>query len=95
MDDNNLGTIDISYIDSQAELLVDLINKSKTEKEKIEYAKDTLTAIATRFFKQGNSTNPKHNNKFVFIDKDYPPLGVYTGTTGTNDGITKPMGQEK
>ena len=95
MDDNNIGIIDVSYIDSQSELLVDLINKSKTEKEKIEYAKDTLTAVATQYFLKGIVANQKHNNELTFIGEDYPPLGVYTGTTGTNDGITKPMGQEK
>jgi hypothetical protein len=94
MDNNNIGVIDVSYIDSQSELLVSLINKSKTEKEKIEYAKDTLTAIATKYFLKGIVANSKHNNELTYIDKRYPPLDVCKGTPGTDDRTTKPMGQE-
>jgi len=95
MANNNIGVADLSYIDSQAELLIELINKSKTENEKIEYAKDTLTAVAREYFRKGANANSKCDNKFAFIGEEYPPLGVYTGTPGTNDGIIKPMGKEK
>lgn len=95
MDNNNVGVIDVSYIDSQAELLVELINKSKTEKEKIEYAKDKFTSVAREYFRKGVNANSKHNNELIFIGEEYPPLGVCEGTTGTDDGTIKLVGQEK
>jgi len=93
MDDNNIGIVDVSYIDGQSELLLDLINKSKNEEEKLSYVKDTLTAIAQEYFRKGIVANSKHNNELTFVGEEYPPLGVCEGTPGTNDRTIKPMGQ--
>lgn len=94
MDNNNIGIVDVSYIDSQAELLIELINKSKTENEKIEYAKNTLNALSTRYFLKGISANTKYNTKPTYIDKEFPLIRVYKGTPGVDDGTIKFVGQE-
>jgi hypothetical protein len=85
MDDNNIGIIDVSYIDSQSELLVDLINKSKTEKEKIEYAKDTLNAVATKYLINGVIANSRNDNKLTYIDQEYNPIR-FIEVQKANDG---------
>lgn len=79
----------------QAELLNELIKKSKGDNERIEHIQNFFTAIETRAFINGVKANAKHRGELTFIDKEFSVIGVDKRPPGDTSRITEFTGEPK